>query len=243
VKIVPDYYSDKYSDRKADFICSRHTLEHVARPEDMLRPIRQSIGQRPGLPVFFEVPNAGYTLENHFIWDIIYEHASYFTKTGLANSFARAGFQIADLYETFSGQYLCIAATPASGPVDTTPVDDELVATVESFQTAHVGYYQMWRTRLDGLNRAGKKAVVWGAGSKGVMFVNSLDVEGLVEAVVDINPKKQGKFIAGSGQRIVGPETLASQPPDVVIVANPVYTHEISEILRNQGIAPELIPL
>ncbi|UCH84197.1 MAG: methyltransferase domain-containing protein [Candidatus Latescibacterota bacterium] len=243
VSIVPDYYSERYSDRQADFICSRHTLEHVGRPEDMLGPIRQSVGQRVDLPIFFEVPNARYMLENHFIWDIIYEHASYFTTTGLANAFVRAGFEARDIYETFAGQYLCITARAATKPVDATTVGDDLVALVESFQTAHVGYSEMWKTRLEGLNREGKNAVVWGAGSKGVMFVNSLDVDGLVEKVVDINPNKQGMFIAGSGQKIVAPESLTSQPPDTVIVANPVYIQEISEILHDQGVKPELIPL
>jgi threonine dehydrogenase-like Zn-dependent dehydrogenase len=127
--------------------------------------------------------------------------------------------------------------------VEPEPVDDEFVAAVESFESAHIGYFEMWRAKLAGLEKSKKNAVVWGAGSKGVMFANAFDSNGAIDYVVDINPKKHGMFIAGSGQRIVPPSFLATHPPDVVIVANPVYMGEISDALRELGITADMIPM
>jgi hypothetical protein len=61
--------------------------------------------------------------------------------------------------------------------------------------------------------------------------------------VVDINPKKHGKFIAGCGVEIVSPSRLTEVRPDAVIVANPVYRSEIEGVLRGLGLACELVTL
>ena len=45
--------------------------------------------------------------------------------------------------------------------------------------------------------------------------------------MVDINPHKHGKYLAGSGHQIVGPDALVEIKPDVVVVMNPIYVEEI----------------
>ena len=55
----------------------------------------------------------------------------------------------------------------------------------------------------------GKRVVIWGSGSKAVSFLTTLRVPDLIAAVVDINPHKHGKFLAGTGHEIVGPRALA----------------------------------
>ena len=63
----------------------------------------------------------------------------------------------------------------------------------------------------------------------------------VVTRVVDINPHKQGKHLAGTGQRIVAPAALADDPPDLVVVMNPIYRDEIAADLARQGLTPELV--
>ncbi len=58
---------------------------------------------------------------------------------------------------------------------------------------------------------------------------------------VDINPHKQGTYIAGTGQEIVAPEFLRGYHPHVVIVMNPIYRQEIEQDLRRIGLAAEVI--
>lgn len=76
---IRDFYSEAYAGYTADLICCRHTLEHIHRPHQFLSEIRRAIGNRKETMVFFEVPDALFTLRDLGIWDIIYEHCSYFS--------------------------------------------------------------------------------------------------------------------------------------------------------------------
>lgn len=69
--------------------------------------------------------------------------------------------------------------------------------------------------------------------AKGGAFLNLLDAQAqYVDAVIDINPAKQGKFIAGTGHKIVSPEYLRKIQEDVVIIAmNENYLGEIKKKL------------
>jgi hypothetical protein len=85
--------------------------------------------------------------------------------------------------------------------------------------------------------------VLWGAGSKGVAFLTTLDIRHEIEYAVDINPHKHGTFMAGTGQQIVAPEFLKGYRPDIVIVMNPIYCNEIQRELDRMGIGVEVRPV
>jgi len=51
-----------------------------------------------------------------------------------------------------------------------------------------------------------------------------------------VNPRKQGKFVAGSGQQIVAPDLLRDYQPDVVLVMNALYLNEISGMIAAFGV-------
>jgi hypothetical protein len=61
--------------------------------------------------------------------------------------------------------------------------------------------------------------------------------------VVDINPHKHGKFLAGSGIEIASPASLNQVRPDVVLIMNSIYTAEIQADLNARGLRPQLVPL
>ena len=82
-----------------------------------------------------------------------------------------------------------------------------------------------------------------GSGSKAVSYLTTLGLGEEIAAVVDINPHKHGKFLAGSGHEIVGPEALVTLRPDVVLVMNAIYVAEIEANLRQLGLAPEIAAL
>ena len=87
---------------------------------------------------------------------------------------------------------------------------------------------EFWRGRLGELKAAGKTAVIWGSGSKGVSFLTTLGLDDGIAGAVDINPHRQGYFMPGTGHRIFGPADLVDLKPDVVIVMNPIYKDEIA---------------
>jgi hypothetical protein len=89
--------------------------------------------------------------------------------------------------------------------------------------------------------KRGRKAVIWGSGSKGVAFLTTLGLGEEIACAVDINPHRHGYFMPGTGHRIVAPEELRKVRPDQVIVMNPIYRDEIGEQLRELGLEPELL--
>jgi ABC-type hemin transport system substrate-binding protein len=99
------------------------------------------------------------------------------------------------------------------------------------------------RGAVDAWRRQGRRVVVWGSGSKATGYLTTLGLRDEIAAVVDINPHKWGKFVAGTGHEIVGPRHLAALRPDVVVVMNPVYVEEIGADLRGLGLAPEVTAL
>jgi hypothetical protein len=190
--------------------------------------------------VYFEMPNALWTLRDMGIWDIIYEHCSYFTPASLAAACEGAGFSVLDLREVFGGQFLAVEAVPADGPVPPTFGDRldfvQMERDVAAFGENYRAKVDHWRTRLDELAHKGQRAVVWGSGSKGVTFLNTLRDESPIAHVVDINPRKQGMFVAGTGQAIISPDALREHRPDLVIVMNRLYEGEIRRMLDERGI-------
>ena len=125
-----DFYSEKYSDYSADLITCRHVLEHIDEPEAFMHSIRRSIKDPARTVVFFEVPNAAHTLRDLGIWDIIYEHVSYFTESSIARLFERSGFKVLRVAETYDGQFLTIeaVAVPDGEPVEETLFDTTALA-------------------------------------------------------------------------------------------------------------------
>ena len=238
--IIPELYSSAHAARQVDFICCRHVLEHIEKPLAFLQNLRQTIGDRPHTVVYFEVPNALYTLKDLGIWDIIYEHCSYYTATSLTELFYRSGFEPLRVIEQYGGQFLTLEAKPVSGHLSNSNKAGSS-KWINAFQTAYEDKRDTWQQKMDACQAAAANVVLWGAGSKGVTFLNALKVGvNRVSRIVDLNPRKWDKFIAGTGQQIISPDQLLHDPPDVVIIMNPVYRNEIRAQLEKMGLQPAL---
>jgi SAM-dependent methyltransferase len=243
IEIIADEYSERYADRFCDLLCSQHTLEHVPNPRAMLGTIRRSLEKNPGTAVYFEVPNVLFTLRQNGVWDLIYEHRSYFAPQSLRRLFTSAGFHVRDVRETFGGQYLSLEAVASNGN-EYHPAADEterLAADVIAFCEYRAKLIEGWKVMFDQMRRSGQHAVVWGAGSKGTIFINTLREYHQIQYVVDINPHKQGSYISGTGQKIVAPEALREHRPEFLILMNPIYRDEVERIVAGLGIAPRLL--
>ncbi|NET37983.1 MAG: methyltransferase domain-containing protein [Cyanothece sp. SIO1E1] len=245
VTFIQDLYSDHYADYQGDFVACRHTLEHIQNPRTLLTTLRQVIGDRLAVDVFFEVPNALDTFHNMTIWDIIYEHCCYFAPVSLAYAFSACGFQVHEVTEEFRGQFLCLEAIPGKVMTDITKqqLDEigQLAIDIDAFTSNFQNKIEIWKSKLAQIANQKQRVVVWGAGSKGVSFLNLLKLQDQIEYIVDINPRKQGMYVAGTGQLIVPPKFLQDYQPDVVLVMNSIYKDEIWQSLKNLDLSPELV--
>jgi SAM-dependent methyltransferase len=244
VVFIADFYSERYASYRADFVCCKMTLEHIPDTAAFLSMVRATVGARPDTLVFFQVPDVVRILREVAFWDIYYEHCSYFSLGSLARLFRRAGFDLVDLERDYADQYLMVTARPGAGSGPPLAGEDDLPSLardVGRFAARCQGRIAGWRRFLREARRAGRRVVLWGGGSKAVAFLTTLGIEDEVQYVVDINPYKQGTFTPGTGHPIVGPETLPTSPPDVVVVMNPVYREEIERQLRQVRVFPRLL--
>ena len=246
IEIIADTYSERYVDLPCNLLCGRHVLEHAANPRAMIGAVRRAVGKNPRAAVYFEVPNILFTLRQNGVWDIIYEHVSYFAPQSLYRLFADAGFHVLEIRESFKGQYLSLEALVSNDNDGEGyhPVPDDmarLAADARAFSAYRKGLVDRWIAQFDDMRHRGQRVVVWGAGSKGTMFLNALHEHPVVEYLVDINPHKQGKFVPGTGQQIVPPEALRELKPDVLILMNPIYRDEVERIVGGLGLAPQFL--
>jgi SAM-dependent methyltransferase len=243
---IKDFYSEAYTHLQADAVVCRHTLEHIAPVQEFMAMLRRAIGDRPDTVVLFELPDVKRVLEEVAFWDVYHEHCSYFSLGSLARLFRATGFEVLHLELDYDGQYLLIEARPSAVPApgEPFPVEDDvalLAAAVEKFHVEVEALRESWRARFGAVKQRGGKAVIWGGGSKGVSFLTNLGLADLVDYVVDINPYKTGKFMAGTGHEVISPEALVELQPELVVAMNPIYLAEIQAKLDELGLAPELL--
>jgi hypothetical protein len=239
-----ELYAAKHGRFGAQFICCRHTLEHICHTREFMQALRDSIPDDMRPAVFFEVPEVSRILDVPAFWDIYYEHCSYFSPGSLARLFRRTGFEVTALRLDYSDQYVQIEARPAaamSGPplaIEESVADQ--YARVQRFQVRIREQLGEWRSRLTRMKTEGKKVVVWGGGSKSVGFLTNFADLQLVDYVVDINPHMENNFIPGIGSQYVQPQFLAGLRPDAVVIMNGVYRNEITQSLHQMGVFPEI---
>jgi SAM-dependent methyltransferase len=233
------HYGPEHAHLPADLLVCRHTLEHLAPVAEVARLFQAGLAQRPGARVFIEVPDVRRVLEEGAFWDLYYEHCSYFSAGSLARLLRSVGFEPQALEVEYDGQYLQLLARRTSAPTEPADIERDqpaLTLAVERFRATCRASLERWHGILQAARQADETLVLWGSGSKATGFLTTLGAGDTVRAVVDINPAKHGRFVAGTGHAIVAPEDLSALAPDQVVVMNPVYLDEIRADLGRMGV-------
>jgi SAM-dependent methyltransferase len=226
-----------------DFVTSRHWFEHLDDPYEFLADLREQAGDRP-VSGYLEVPDAGYDLATAG-WEVIYPHVSYFDGYSLCRIVERAGWHVVDTGTLFSGMFRFIEFSSVPGSAQARLPDladrDRQLEAIRGFAPRHLAERTAWRARIASLADAGARPVLWGAGSRGVQFLTFADPDRRLTAVVDVNPRKWGRYLPVTAHRVDPPETLASLSPSTVVITNPAYRDEISAHLVRLGVTAKLL--
>lgn len=245
---IKDFYDERYSHHAGDFYCTRHVIEHIAQPAAMMQSLRRAIGGREGVAIFFETPDVTWILRHAVFWDVFYEHCSLFSPGSLARLYAASGFDTTRAAVVFGDQYMWVEGATAVGRGGEigVPVENaaDILPLIDDFSARCAVRMADARTLLDGLAAKNQRVVLWGAGAKGVTFLNSLSVScERIPYVVDINARKQGRYIPGTGQEIVAPAFLGTYRPDAILVMNPNYQDEIRASAMGMNLSADVIAL
>ena len=240
------YYSAEHTDLAADFLCCRHTLEHVQPVRDFVGLFRRAVASNPGSPVMIEVPDTARVLREAAFEDLYYEHCSYFTPGTLASLLRRAGFAIYDLRLEYDDQYIvaeCGDDTARDRHFEIERGPGHVRTLVGTFTEKVGAVNRSHAARIAAAARRGGSVAIWGSGSKCVSFMSTLGIQSQISCIVDINPNRHGKYIPGSAHVVQPPSLLAEVKPDLVIVMNPIYEKEICAMINDLGVKSQVVPL
>lgn len=219
-RIIKDLFKSDLGIR-ANGVLLRHVLEHMADPFAFLTAISEANGGHG--KVYIEVPCFDWICDNNAWFDIFYEHVNYFRTSDFYRMFGR-------VYESghiFGGQYLYIIADlatlqkPKLIKPDTCCFPSNILSKIDSAAKF----------------LKGRHCAIWGASSKGVIFALYMQRAGIqVDWVVDINPIKQGKYMASSGIKVSSPDEAMRglDDGDIIFVMNSNYLSEIIELSNNK---------
>ena len=205
---------------KGECIVLRHVLEHIWDPVDFLAEIAVASNNR-GI-VYIEVPCFDWICGNRAWFDIFYEHVNYFRLEDLLGMFR----VVHEAGQIFRQQYLYIVADLATLR---TPCFSSAVEFPENFLSD-----LEFLTRF---NTSGARQALWGAGAKCMMFAFYKRQAGRpADLAIDMNPAKQGKYLAGSGLYVLSPSQASDllADGDTVFIMNSNYTDEIVALSGNR---------
>ena len=229
-----EHYGARHADLDCDLLACRHTLEHLPEVAAFARQVRANL--RSAF-VFIEVPDTLRILEEGAFWDVYYEHCSYFTPGSLGRLFKRHGFRLRSLEPVYGDQYVQLLAHTDSGQASVPEDRARIRSAVAAFRETCRASIARWH---DFLTQAQGPILLWGSGSKATGFLSTLGAGERVGAVVDINPAKHGRFVAGSGHPIIAPEETVAWKPRHVVIMNPIYREEIGADLERLGVQADL---
>lgn len=201
---------------QADGLILRHVLEHIENPVGFLENLKDANGGRG--KVYIEVPCFDWVCNNRAWFDIFYEHVNYFR----LSDFRRMFGEVIEIGKIFYNQYLYLVAELSSLRKPTIDVGDRV-----NFPSDFVD-----RIRAQ-CSPTQPRMAIWGGASKGVIFSLLRARAGCpVSTVIDINPAKQGRFIAATGLQVKSPvEGLAAlDKGSTIYVMNSNYLEEIKKM-------------
>ena len=245
VTLRPEFYGSRTGMLDTDALICRHTLEHVPDVQWFVRLLRRSLESSPGARVYFEVPDAQRVLRDAAFWDVYYEHCSYFTEQSLARLFRVEDFVVDDVRLGFDNQYVLLEAhVPYAGERlvsgGTRAEDDDIVPFVRGYAERVRAKAHGWSSRVRAARAKGERVAIWGSGSKCVSFLSETGLEAEIDAVVDVNPHRQGRYLPISATLVRPPACLTSVRPDLVIVMNGAYVEEITAMLAEMHLVPHV---
>jgi hypothetical protein len=214
---------------KAQGLILRHVLEHIENPVKFLGQLKLANGGQG--KIYIEVPCLDWICEQHAWFDIFYEHVNYFR----LSDFKRIFGKIHESGHIFGGQYLYIIAELSS--LDTTCLSEaDGFCFPADFLDTVAFYAEMIKAQsLDSMHR--HQSIIWGGASKGVIFALFMQRAGAcVDFVIDINPAKQGRYLAATGLRVSSPKEALAQVEhgSTIFVMNGNYLPEIRQMTFNK---------
>jgi SAM-dependent methyltransferase len=210
----------KKMEKRADVIHANNVLAHVPDVLDFVMGIRELL--KPDGVVIVEVPYVCDLIMAGTFDTIYHEHVYYFSLTSLVHLFGRCGLCVNEVEKisTHGGSLrIFVSRKPIVGHSvscllsEEQPYIDNLsyYADFNSRVAVHAGQVAraFERSKMDG----------FGAAAKATILLNVCGITSeRMEYIADDTPAKQGKFIPGTGIKIVSVREWLDRQPDLTMI-------------------------
>jgi hypothetical protein len=191
----------KPSGKRYDAIILRHVLEANLSYESLLLSAERELAQN-GF-VYLEFTNSKTIIERSATLTLYHEYPQYFSEITLSIVLRRIGMYIHDIKHFFDGEIAGVIA--------------------RRVMTRMPGAMSFEKLKMF------EDVCIWGIGGRSINFLTNYANElKNVRFGVDLDPRKQGKYVPFSGQLILSPEECMLKKPQAVIVLNNHYVNEVS---------------
>ncbi len=212
--------------KRADVIHANNVLAHVADTNGFVEAIHQLLKDR-GVAVI-EVPYVR-NLIDHCEFDTIYhQHLCYFSVTALDHLFRRHDLYLNEVRPlAIHGGSIRLYVEPCEAVTRSVKdyLADEKACGADTFEyycrfaQAVANIKERLRSLLADLKSDRRRVMAYAAAAKGCTLLNYVGIDReWVDAIVDKNPHKQGKYMTGMHQPIVPTEQVLEQMPDYLLL-------------------------
>lgn len=225
---------------KAKIVTSTNVFQHLKDTNSFVQGIKEILHEK-GLWIL-EFPYWIHDLETLQFDQTYHEHMYYYTVSSLKMMMEKHGLKIisAEEYSIHGGSMRLVMSHSRTEIKEEISVE----AAIRREEPFDSEYYRNWQKKVSShiqeckesiyrMKSEGKKIAGFGAAAKGCIFLNALGLtfEDL-EYVVDDTDIKQGKYVPGTGLKVVGRQALKEDPVDYLIILAHNFADHISVSLR-----------
>ncbi|MCU0327372.1 MAG: class I SAM-dependent methyltransferase [Chitinophagales bacterium] len=223
---VKEYFNEKHLEEinSVSLVLLRHTLEHIPYPKAFLKELFYIFESKnlTNIPIFIEVPDLDWIMENKAYWDFFYEHVNYFTKSSLLDCIEDAKGIATEIKNEFGSQYIWAEASINSS------LNKKLQIPLKEVSFDFSNEIKENVNKLKMAIAPNTALAIWGMASKGIIYTLHLKEYNIEPRyLIDINSNKQNKYIPLLGYQILAPENLPKDKELSIICMNPNYYKEI----------------
>lgn len=236
-RIIPERFTEELAthlqvwDGSAHLIVANNVLGHVDDLDDFLRGVKHLL--HPDGAFVFEVPYWPQTCSDAAYSQVYSEHLSYWSYLPLGIALMRNGLKIVDIkgVEVHGGSVRFTVRHGEIRPDGYEKFPPESWFPLEACQkfadrTNWAGVEL--EGEIDSRLNAGKHVIAYGASAKGTVVLNYAGIGTTrIPFVIDSTPCKQGKYMPGTRQQIVAPESVNLNDYDAILQLGWAHDAEI----------------
>lgn len=254
IDTITEFFTEELVDKldfRADLITSTNVFQHLKDINSFVRGIKKLLN-KDGIWIL-EFPYwLNSVLTNQFD-QIYHEHMYYYSVTPLYKLFKKHGLKIlnVDKHEMHGGS-LRLLISHKDSKYET---NNSVYSYLKEEAKYDTQYYEVWgrdikefigysRFRLKSMIHFRNKIWGFGAAAKGCVFLNSIGIEDHhIPYVIDDTDLKQGKYIPGTGIKIVDRNILKTEQPHYILILAHNFKDYIMQSLKEYGYKGKFIVL